>query len=299
MSQTPTPPVFDTNLAGLTLLHRGKVRDVYAIDGARMLIVTSDRLSAFDVVLPDPIPQKGRVLTEISNRWFARTTHLVPNHLTGLAVEQFVADPAERRMLAGRAVVVRRLRALPVEAVVRGYLIGSGWKDYQQSGRLCGIELPAGLAQAARLPEPLFTPATKAARGQHDENVPFAAVEAAIGSALAEQVRRTALVLYAYASRFALERGIIIADTKFEFGVDDQGRLILIDEVLTPDSSRFWPVAGYRPGSSPPSFDKQYVRDYLETLTWDKRPPAPRLPPEVIAKTTANYLEALRLLGTD
>ena len=299
MSQAFTTPVFETELTGLTLLHRGKVRDVYALDSSRMLIVTSDRLSAFDVVLPDPIPQKGRVLTEISNRWFARTAHLVPNHLTGLPVGQFVADPAERQMLAGRAVVVRRLRALPVEAVVRGYLIGSGWKDYQQGGRLCGIELPAGLLQAARLPEPIFTPATKAARGAHDENVPFAAVEAAIGSVLAQQVRETALALYAYAAGFALERGIIIADTKFEFGVDEQGRLILIDEVLTPDSSRFWPVAGYRPGISPPSFDKQYVRDYLETLSWDKRPPAPRLPPEVIAKTTANYLEALRLLGGD
>ena len=299
MSQAFTTPVFETELTGLTLLHRGKVRDVYALDSSRMLIVTSDRLSAFDVVLPDPIPQKGRVLTEISNRWFARTAHLVPNHLTGLPVGQFVADAAERQMLAGRAVVVRRLRALPVEAVVRGYLIGSGWKDYQQGGRLCGIELPAGLLQAARLPEPIFTPATKAARGAHDENVPFAAVEAAIGSVLAQQVRETALALYAYAAGFALERGIIIADTKFEFGVDEQGRLILIDEVLTPDSSRFWPVAGYRPGISPPSFDKQYVRDYLETLSWDKRPPAPRLPPEVIAKTTANYLEALRLLGGD
>ena len=292
-------PVFETRLAGLELLHRGKVRDVYALGPEQMLIVTSDRLSAFDVVLPDPIPEKGRVLTEISNRWFARTAHIVANHLTGLPVEQFVLDPAERVLLRARAVVVRRLRALPVEAVVRGYLSGSGWKDYQHSGGVCGIALPAGLRQADRLPEPLFTPATKAAAGRHDENVPFAVIEAQIGSSLAQQLRRTALALYAYAAEFALARGIIIADTKFEFGVDAHDRLILIDEALTPDSSRFWPVSSYRPGTSPPSFDKQPVRDYLETLDWNKRAPGPRLPADVIARTTANYLEALRRLAGD
>ena len=299
MTQTLGTPVFETQLAGLQLLHRGKVRDVYALDTARLLIVTTDRLSAFDVVLPDPIPEKGRVLTEISNHWFARTSHIVTNHLTGLPVEQFVADPAQRQLLANRAVVVRRLRALPVEAVVRGYLIGSGWKDYQRSGGVCGIALPAGLRQADRLPEPIFTPATKAAAGAHDENVPFAVVEAQLGSELAQQVRRTALALYAFAAEYALARGIIIADTKFEFGVDDDDRLILIDEALTPDSSRFWPASSYRPGISPPSFDKQFVRDYLETLDWNKRPPGPRLPAEVLRKTTANYLEALRRLAGD
>jgi phosphoribosylaminoimidazole-succinocarboxamide synthase len=296
MTQLPTDPVFETQLAGLELLHRGKVRDVYAIDRDLMLIVTTDRLSAFDVVLPDPIPQKGRVLTEISNFWFGRTGHIIANHLAGRRVEEFVSDPAERQMLDRRAVVVRRLRALPLEAVVRGYLIGSGWKDYQRSGAICGVPLPAGLRQADRLPEPIFTPATKAAAGQHDENVSFAEVAATVGEALAERVRRAALALYAFAARHALARGIIIADTKFEFGVDAAGNLVLIDEVLTPDSSRFWPVASYAPGQSPPSFDKQYVRDYLETLDWNKRAPGPRLPAEVIRRTSENYLKALELL---
>ncbi len=298
MNATASTPVFETHLKGLELIHRGKVRDVYAIDAGRMLIVTSDRLSAFDVVLPDPIPDKGRVLCEISNFWFERTGHIVANHLTGLPVEQFVTDPAERAMLAHRAVVVRRLKALPVEAVVRGYVIGGGWKDYQHSGSICGIALPAGLRQADRLPQPIFTPATKAAVGEHDENVPFETIAAAIGADLAAQVRDTALALYAFAADFALQRGIIIADTKFEFGVDAAGSLVLIDEILTPDSSRFWPASSYAPGMSPPSFDKQYVRDYLETLPWNKRAPGPHLPADVIAKTTANYREALaRLTG--
>jgi phosphoribosylaminoimidazole-succinocarboxamide synthase len=257
---------------------------------------TTDRLSAFDVVLPDPIPEKGRVLTEISNFWFARTGHIVANHLADRRVEEFVTDPDERQMLRHRAVVVRRLRALPVEAVVRGYLIGSGWKDYQRTGAICGVRLPPGLKQADQLPEPIFTPATKAAVGEHDENVPFEQVAETVGRELAEQVRRIALALYAFAADHARRRGIIIADTKFEFGVDGHDRLVLIDEALTPDSSRFWPVSSYAPGRSPPSFDKQYVRDYLETLDWNKRAPGPRLPAEVIRRTTENYLEALRLL---
>ncbi|MEI8297706.1 MAG: phosphoribosylaminoimidazolesuccinocarboxamide synthase [Pseudomonadota bacterium] len=298
MNPSPPTPVFETHLKDLELIHRGKVRDVYAIDAERMLIVTSDRLSAFDVVLPDPIPDKGRVLSEISAFWFDKTRHIVPNHLTGLPVEQFVSDPAERATLAHRAVVVRRLQALPVEAVVRGYLIGGGWKEYQQTGGICGITLPAGLQQADRLPQPIFTPATKAAVGEHDENVSFETIANTIGAELAAKVRDTALALYAFAANYALQRGIIIADTKFEFGLDAAGTLVLIDEVLTPDSSRFWPASSYAPGQSPPSFDKQYVRDYLETLSWDKRAPGPRLPADVIAKTTANYREArARLVG--
>ena len=285
--------VFETRLTGLTLLHRGKVRDNYALDGGRMLIVATDRLSAFDVVLPDPIPGKGRMLTAISDFWFARTRHIVPNHLTGEAVAKYVTDPAERAMLDGRAVVVERLRPLPIEAVVRGYLIGSGWKDYQREGTVCGIALPAGLVQAARLPEPIFTPATKAAVGAHDENISYQQSEALIGPAAAARVRELAIALYNFAAAFALTRGIIIADTKFEFGLDRNGAVVLMDEALTPDSSRFWPVDSYREGTSPPSFDKQYVRDYLETIDWDKRAPGPRLPPEVIARTAAKYREAL------
>ena len=296
MNQSTTEPVFETQLTGLELLHRGKVRDVYALSDELMLLVATDRLSAFDVVLPDPIPEKGRVLTEISSFWFARTSHIVANHLSGRPVEEFVADPAERRMLKHRALVVRRLRALPVEAVVRGYVIGSGWKDYQRTGAICGVRLPAGLKQADRLPEPIFTPATKAAVGEHDENVPFEQVAETIGREVAEQVRKHALALYSFAAEHARRRGIIIADTKFEFGLDAHDRLVLIDEALTPDSSRFWPVASYEPGKSPPSFDKQYVRDYLETLDWNKRAPGPRLPAEVIRRTSEKYLEALRLL---
>ena len=291
-----SPPMHESQLTGLARLHQGKVRDIYAVDERHMLIVTTDRLSAFDVVLPDPIPGKGRVLTSISNYWFAQTSHIVPNHLTDYPLERAVPDAAERGLVADRSMIVRRLKALPVEAVVRGYLIGSGWKDYQASGQVCGIELPAGLRQADRLPRPIFTPSSKAERGQHDENVAFDHIEALIGPALAARVRDTAIALYEFAAAKALARGIIIADTKFEFGVDEAGTLTLIDEALTPDSSRFWPVDTYRPGSSPPSFDKQYVRDYLETLDWDKRPPAPHLPPEVIRRTSEKYQEGLRRL---
>ncbi len=292
----PSPPMLESRLTGLARLHQGKVRDIYAVDDRHMLIVTTDRLSAFDVVLPDPIPGKGQVLTRISDFWFNRTRHIVPNHLTDYPLDTVVTDPAERALIADRSVVVRRLAALPVEAVVRGYLIGSGWKDYQATGRVCGIELPAGLRMADRLPQPIFTPATKAERGQHDENVAFDSIVSAIGAPLAEQVRDTAVALYEFAAAHALARGIIIADTKFEFGTDEAGRLVLIDEALTPDSSRFWPVDSYAPGSSPPSFDKQFVRDYLETLDWDKTPPAPRLPADVIARTSEKYREALRRL---
>jgi phosphoribosylaminoimidazole-succinocarboxamide synthase len=288
--------MLESHVPSLQRIHQGKVRDIYAVDEQHMLIVTTDRLSAFDVVMPDPIPGKGRVLTQISNFWFARTRHIVPNHLADYPLARAVPDAAERAPLEERSIVVRRLRALPIEAVVRGYLIGSGWKDYQQTGAVCGIALPAGLRQADRLPEPIFTPATKAELGAHDENIPYDRVVALIGRGLAEQVRATALALYAFAVEHALARGIIIADTKFEFGVDEAGRLTLIDEALTPDSSRFWPADTYRPGSSPPSFDKQYVRDYLETLDWPKRPPAPKLPPEVVARTSENYAEALRRL---
>ena len=296
----PGPTVYRTALAGLKRIHEGKVRDIYAVDDASMLIVTTDRLSAFDVVLPDPIPDKGRVLNGISNFWFARTAHLVPNHLTGRDPAQLLRDPGERALLEGRAVIVRRLKALPIEAVVRGYLIGSGWKDYQASGRLCGIELPAGLQLAAQLPQPLFTPATKAEAGHHDANIAFADMGAVVGPQLAEQVRDTALALYRFAAEHARRRGIIIADTKFEFGVDEAGRLTLIDEVLTPDSSRFWPADTYRPGASPPSFDKQFVRDYLETLDWNKKAPGPKLPPDIIARTSDKYREALaRLTGPE
>jgi phosphoribosylaminoimidazole-succinocarboxamide synthase len=286
----------ESHLAGLRRIHQGKVRDIYAVDEHHMLIVTTDRLSAFDVVLPDPIPGKGQVLTRISNFWFAKTRHIVPNHLADYPLERAVPDAAERTLIADRAMVVRRLKALPVEAVVRGYLIGSGWKDYQSTGRVCGIELPRGLRLADRLPQPIFTPSTKAAKGHHDENVAFEAIAAVIGAPLAAQVRDTAIALYQFAAAHALERGIIIADTKFEFGVDESGSLVLIDEALTPDSSRFWPVDTYAPGSSPPSFDKQFVRDYLETLDWNKTPPAPHLPADVIAKTSEKYREALRRL---
>jgi phosphoribosylaminoimidazole-succinocarboxamide synthase len=286
----------ESNLRGLTRLHQGKVRDIYAIDDRHMLIVTTDRLSAFDVVLPDPIPGKGRVLTTISNFWFDRTRHIVPNHLSDFPLERAVPDASERATIADRSMVVRKLKALPVEAVVRGYLIGSGWKDYQQTGEICGIRLPPGLRMADKLPQPIFTPSTKAAKGHHDENVGFAEIEATIGKDLAARVRDAAIALYQFAAAHALTRGIIIADTKFEFGVDDAGTLTLIDEALTPDSSRFWPVDTYAPGSSPPSFDKQFVRDYLETLDWNKTAPGPRLPAEVLRKTSEKYEEALRRL---
>ncbi|OGA95796.1 MAG: phosphoribosylaminoimidazolesuccinocarboxamide synthase [Betaproteobacteria bacterium RIFCSPLOWO2_12_FULL_66_14] len=290
-------PVYETSLKSLPLLSRGKVRDMYGVSAERLLIVTTDRLSAFDVVLPDPIPDKGRVLNAMSNFWFAKLAHIVPNHLTGIAPES-VVDNAEIEQVKGRSVVVKRLKPLPVEAVVRGYLIGSGWKDYQQTGSVCGVALPRGLRQADKLPEVIFTPATKAALGVHDENIPFEEMQARLGAELARTLRDTAVRLYYEAAAYASGRGIIIADTKFEFGLDENARLMLMDEVLTADSSRFWPADQYRPGSSPPSFDKQYVRDYLETLDWDKTPPGPRLPELVVARTSEKYREALeRLTG--
>jgi phosphoribosylaminoimidazole-succinocarboxamide synthase len=289
-------PLFESQLRGLKKIHQGKVRDIYDVDAEHLLIVTTDRLSAFDVVLPDPIPSKGEVLTQISLFWFAKTRHLVANHVSALKVEDVVADGGERAQLAGRAMVVKKLQALPIEAVVRGYLIGSGYKDYKLHGSVCGIALPGGLQMADRLPEPLFTPASKAPAGRHDENIDFDAMVKLVGREYASGVRRIALDIYRFAAEHARARQIIIADTKFEFGVDKAGNLMLIDEALTPDSSRFWPTASYRPGISPPSFDKQFVRDYLESLHWNKKPPAPHLPPDVLARTSDNYREALRLL---
>ena len=288
--------VFETHLQSLPLIHRGKVRDIYDAGPEHLLIVTSDRLSAFDVVLPDPIPGKGAVLTGISTFWFERTRHIIPNHLAHLDLSDLIKKPEELALLQDRAMLVRKLTALPIEAVVRGYLIGSGWKDYQKTSAVCGIELPPGLKLADRLPQPLFTPATKAPKGQHDENISYAQAEMLLGRKLAEQVSARAVELYNYAAEHARKRGIIIADTKFEFGVDEDNRLTLIDEALTPDSSRFWPVDSYRPGISPPSFDKQFVRDYLETLDWNKKAPGPHLPAEVIAKTAEKYQEAWRRL---
>ena len=288
-----TETLFQAELAHLPLIHRGKVRDIFAIDPDHLLIVTTDRLSAFDVVLPTPIPEKGRLLTQITKFWFQRFDGLVPNPLSALRLEDIVPDPEQRAPLEGRSMLVRRLQTLPVEAIVRGYLIGSGWKDYQREGRVCGIELPRDLELASRLPEPLFTPSSKAAVGAHDENITYETLENRIGKALAAQVRDTSLRLYREAAQYAQSRGIIIADTKFEFGLDpDNGQLILIDEVLTPDSSRFWPAEHYRPGISPPSFDKQYVRDYLETLDWDKTAPGPALPADVVEQTRLRYREA-------
>ena len=284
--------LYQTNLTSLTLRARGKVRDIYHVDDKHMLIVTTDRLSAFDVILPDPIPGKGLMLTRISNFWFDKLSHVIPNHLTNVPLADIVPDAAERSQIEGRAIVVKLLKPLPVEAIVRGYLIGSGWKDYLKSGSVCGIALPTGLQQAQQLSEPIFTPSTKAAAHAHDENVPFAKTVELMGQALAEQVRDISLKLYKEAADYAKERGIIIADTKFEFGIDDEGVLYLIDEALTPDSSRFWPADQYQVGFSPPSFDKQYVRDYLETLAWDKTDPAPRLPQEVLEHCAAKYREA-------
>lgn len=293
---TATDTLYQSELPSLTLIARGKVRDIYAIDDDTMLIVATDRLSAFDVILPDPIPNKGRVLTSISNFWFKKMQHVMPNHITNIPLEQVIPNAEERAPIEGRAVVVKRLNPLPIEAIVRGYLIGSGWKDYQQTGAICGIQLPIGLQQAQQLPEPIYTPSTKAAVDQHDENVSFEHTVALMGQDLAEQVRDASLKLYKEAASYAKERGIIIADTKFEFGVDKAGILYLIDEALTPDSSRFWPVDEYQVGISPPSFDKQYVRDYLETLDWDKKIPAPTLPAEVAEYCAAKYREAeLRL----
>lgn len=280
----------------LPLLHHGKVRDVYDAGNGHILLVASDRISAFDVILPDTVPGKGEVLTQLSNFWFVRTTNIVDNHLTGLPISSVVQDPASAKSLERRAVVVKHVKRLPLEAVVRGYLIGSGWNDYQAKGELCGIRLPQGLRQAEALPQPLFTPSTKADVGAHDENISFQQVVDEIGPDLAQQVRDVSLRIYQQASDFALRRGIIIADTKFEFGVDDHGKLVLIDELLTPDSSRFWPRDSYQVDASPPSFDKQYVRDYLETLNWNKQPPAPLLPDEVIKATFQRYREAYEQL---
>jgi phosphoribosylaminoimidazole-succinocarboxamide synthase len=289
--------LLQSDLPGLELLHRGKVRDVYALPGNRLLIVASDRLSAFDVVLPDPIPGKGEMLTQISNFWFGKTEHLVPNHLLHTPLSEVLPAGTDLELYEKRAVVTRRLKPVPVEAIARGYLIGSGWKDYQATGAVCGIRLPAGLQQAQQLPEPIFTPSTKAAVGDHDENVSFDAVVAAVGADLAEQVREATLTIYKWAAAYAAERGIILADTKLEFGTDESGKLYVMDEMLTPDSSRYWPADEYRVGISPPSYDKQFVRDYLETLDWNKKAPGPRVPAEVIQRTAAKYAEALRRLA--
>ena len=275
--------LLQSDLPGLNLIHRGKVRDVYALSDDELLIVASDRLSAFDVVLPDPIPGKGEILTQMSNFWFARTAHVVPNHLTGRAVADVLPAGVDHALYARRSVISKRLKPVPFEAIARGFLIGSGWKDYQASGSLCGVALPRGLRQAERLPEPIFTPSTKAAVGGHDENVSFAAVASQVGTELAAQVRDATLAVYKFAAEFAATRGILIADTKLEFGTDRDGRLYVMDEMLTPDSSRFWPADQYRIDTSPPSFDKQYVRDYLETLGWNKQPPGPSIPAAVIA----------------
>jgi phosphoribosylaminoimidazole-succinocarboxamide synthase len=286
--------LYESKIKTLPRIGRGKVRDIYAVGADKMLIVTSDRLSAFDVVMSDPIPDKGRVLNEMANFWFARLGHIVPNQLTGIDPESVVTEE-ERSQVRGRSVVVKKLKPLPIEAVVRGYISGSGWKDYQRTGKVCGVELPQGLQQAQKLPQPIFTPATKAASG-HDENISFAQAEGLIGTELAAKVRDVSIRLYQEAADYAAARGIIIADTKFEFGLDEENQLVLIDEVLTADSSRFWPADSYRVGISPPSFDKQYVRDYLETLDWNKEPPAPKLPPDVIARTSEKYREALQRL---
>jgi phosphoribosylaminoimidazole-succinocarboxamide synthase len=287
--------LYESSLKSLKFLHRGKVRDLYAVDEERLLVIQTDRLSAFDVIMPDPIPEKGRVLTEMSFFWFGKLAHVIPNHLTGVAPESVVAAD-ERGQVAGRAMVVRRFKPLLIEAVVRGYIIGSGWKDYQKTGMVCGIRLPGGLKEAQRLPEVIFTPATKAPAGSHDENISFAEAEKIVGAELAARVRAVSIQLYSEAAAYAKSRGIIIADTKFEFGVDGAGKLYLIDEILTPDSSRFWPAAQYRTGMSPPSYDKQIVRDWLETQPWSKKPPAPKLPAEVLRKTSEKYQEVLQLL---
>ena len=289
-------PLFESSIKSLEFLHRGKVRDLYAVGEDKLLVIQSDRLSAFDVILPDPIPEKGRVLTALSFFWFKRLGHILPHHLTDIAPES-VVTAAERDQVAGRAMVVKKLAPLKIEAVVRGYIIGSGWSDYQKTGAVCGIKLAPGLKQAEKLPEPIFTPATKAAIGEHDENISFEQAAEIVGDRkLVERARETAIRIYLEAANYAATRGIIIADTKFEFGTDDKGALVLIDEALTPDSSRFWPGSEYRTGISPPSFDKQFVRDWLETQPWNKKAPAPRLPPDILAKTSEKYREALRLL---
>lgn len=285
--------LFESSISELPLIGRGKVRDIYSVDEDHLLIVTTDRLSAYDVVMPDPVPGKGAVLTKISLFWFRMMRDIIENQLTDLTVADVIKDPGTRELLADRALVVKRLKPLPIEAVVRGYLIGSGWKDYQDTGQVCGIDLPEGLQQAEKLPRTLFTPAYKAEAGAHDENISFDKVVELVGEKLAVRVRDISIEIYERAAAYALERGIIIADTKFEFGLDKQGRLYIIDEALTPDSSRFWPVDGYEIGTSPPSYDKQFVRDYLETLDWDKTAPGPNLPAEIIDRTADKYHEAL------
>lgn len=288
--------MLQSEIKSLPLLHRGKVRDLYAVDEQHLLIVQTDRLSAFDVILPDPIPGKGEVLTTVSNFWFKKLQHVIPNHLSGIDPESVVKGEAEQAQVRGRAFVTKKLKPLPIEAIVRGYLVGSGWKDYQKTGAVCGIALPSGLREAEKLPEPLFTPSTKAEVGAHDENISFAQAVELLGLARAEEVRDATLALYTEAANYALSKGIIIADTKFEFGVDAAGTMYLIDEALTPDSSRFWPADQYRVGSNPPSFDKQFVRDWLESSSWNKQPPAPHIPADVLGKTTDKYREALQRL---
>ena len=294
----PSDALFESSIPNLPLIGRGKVRDIYSVDDDHLLLVTTDRLSAYDVVMPDPVPGKGEVLTQISLFWFRMMADVIDNQLTDLTVADVVKETELQAQLKTRALVVKRLKPLPVEAVVRGYLIGSGWSDYQATGQVCGIDLPDGLQQAEKLPQTLFTPAYKAEAGEHDENISFEKVVELVGEKLAERVRDLSIRIYERAAAYALERGIIIADTKFEFGTDEQGKLYIIDEMLTPDSSRFWPVDGYEVGSSPPSFDKQFVRDYLETLDWDKTAPGPDLPPDIIAKTADKYREAFKRLAT-
>jgi len=285
-----------SHISNLNLRHKGKVRDIYDIDDEHMLIITSDRISAFDVIMPTPIPDKGTILNDVTRFWLKRLEHIIPNHLADISIDDIISDEQERKAVGKHAMVVKKLKALPVEAIVRGYIIGSGWKDYQKTGAICGINLPTGLQMADKLPEPIYTPSSKADVGAHDENIDFAATEKLLGADLAKQVKDVSLQLYKAAAEYALQRGIIIADTKFEFGVDKKNQLVLIDEVLTPDSSRFWPADQYQPGSSPLSFDKQFVRDYLETLDWDKTPPGPELPQEIVDKTAEKYKEALQRL---
>ena len=289
-------PLLQTSLSSLKRIHQGKVRDIYAIDDATMLLVSTDRLSAFDVILPTGIANKGAMLTQMANFWFEKLKHIVPNHLTGIAPESVVNNETDKAQLGARAVVVKKLKALPIEAIVRGYLVGSGWKEYKQKGTVCGIQLPSGLQEASKLSAPLFTPSSKAAVSEHDENISIAQVEALIGKEMALQVAKAAIALYTEAAEYALTRGIIIADTKFEFGLDNNGVLHVMDEVLTPDSSRFWPAETYKVGSNPPSFDKQYVRDWLESIHWNKAPPAPDLPDDVAKRTGEKYMEAFKKL---
>lgn len=291
-------PLLETSIKSLKRIHQGKVRDIYDIDANTMLLVSTDRLSAFDVILPTGIANKGAMLTQMANFWFEKLQNVVPNHLTGIDPVSVVTDAAEKAQLANRSVVVKKLKALPIEAIVRGYLVGSGWKEYKAKGTVCEIPLPAGLQEASKLPQPLFTPSSKAAVGEHDENISIAQVEALIGKDMAAQVAKVAIALYSQAAEYALTRGIIIADTKFEFGLDENGVLHVMDEVLTPDSSRFWPAESYAVGKNPPSYDKQYVRDWLEASGWNKTPPAPALPEDVAAKTSEKYMEAFeRLTG--